>query len=79
MRPEGIEPSTYLCCSHYARPEKSLFSLCNLPNFSGSHNTPTGVIRGKGATKVQHKPRLASTACGRESTPQLTVAGRNLA
>ena len=56
MRPEGIEPSTYLCCARYARPEKSLFSLCNTSNFSGSRAEQAGVIRLEGATKVQHKP-----------------------
>jgi hypothetical protein len=64
MRPEGIEPSTYLCCARYARPEKSLFSLCNTSNFSGSRAEQAGVIRLEGATKVQHDPRSSARARG---------------
>jgi hypothetical protein len=56
MRPEGIEPSTYLCCIPYAAPKNSRFSLCSAPNFSVSRTEQPGGIRLKGATKVQHKP-----------------------
>jgi hypothetical protein len=66
MRPEGIEPSTYLCCTPDAAHEISRFSLCNAIDFSALDRNAARVIRFKGATKVQHDPRSSVSERGIE-------------